>query len=48
MEQPPRCVIMLTDMEGMMPAAPPDVPVLWISSRSTKRTAPFGEVVVLE
>jgi predicted metal-dependent peptidase len=48
MEQPPRCVIMLTDMEGMMPAAPPDVPVLWISVSPTRRTAPFGEVVVME
>lgn len=44
MEEPPRCLVILTDLDGTMPDAAPHYPVLWVSYGSDK--APFGQVVL--
>ena len=42
----PKCLVMLTDLEGRFPKFPPDYPVLWVST--TKKIAPFGETARME
>ena len=44
-EVQPACIIYLTDLEGDDFGAPPDCPVLWVSTG--RGTAPFGEVIAL-
>lgn len=46
LEEPPACLIYLTDMCGRFPKTAPEVPVLWASTGIDE--APFGEVVVLQ
>lgn len=42
----PACLIYLTDLEGLMPPAPPDFPVLWVCT--TDREADWGETIRLD
>jgi len=44
-EDPPACLIYLTDLEGPLPDCPPDYPVLW--AVTGERVAPWGETVAL-
>ena len=48
-EEPPACVVYLTDLEGSFPQEPPEMPVLWLVFGQALETpvAPFGRVVVL-
>jgi predicted metal-dependent peptidase len=48
-EQPPACVVYLTDLCGGFPAQPPSFPVLWLVFGQPLETpeAPFGKVVAL-
>jgi predicted metal-dependent peptidase len=48
MEEPPACVIYLTDLDGTFPEADPGVPTLWVTGREDARPVPFGEVVVAD
>jgi predicted metal-dependent peptidase len=43
-DEPPSCVICLTDLETVFPRTPPEIPVLWITNHRTAN-APFGETV---
>ena len=43
MDEPPACLIYLTDLMGSHRAAPPTMPVLWTST--TPGTVPYGEIV---
>ncbi len=46
-DEPPVCVVYLTDMRGTFPSEPPEVPTLWVTG-GRARSAPFGEVVSAE
>lgn len=46
MDVPPDAILMLTDLEGPMPAEEPDQPLLWITVGSTE--AKYGRVVRME
>ena len=46
LDEPPCCVVYLTDLFGEHRNRPPAMPVLWIST--SNRTAPYGDVVALE
>lgn len=46
MEPPPKCAVVLTDLDGEMPKEHPDFPVLWVCYGKGK--APFGEVIYAE
>lgn len=41
----PKCLVYLTDLDGVFPDTAPPYPVLWISYGSASATAPFGEVI---
>ncbi len=43
--RPPKCLVVLTDLETPFPE-PPNFPVLWVTVQ--KKTAPFGEVAFME
>jgi predicted metal-dependent peptidase len=48
-DDPPACIVYLTDLEGSFPVEPPPIPVIWLvfgQPLSTPR-APFGKVVLL-
>ena len=48
-DEPPACVVYLTDLKGRFPEAPPPMPVLWLvfGQPLGNPTAPFGKVVTL-
>jgi predicted metal-dependent peptidase len=48
-EEPPACVVYLTDLCGSFPQEPPEMPVLWLVFGQPLETPvpPFGKVVVL-
>lgn len=46
LDEPPVCIIYLTDLMGTFPTAAPEMPVLWASTSRTQ--APFGETMVIE
>jgi predicted metal-dependent peptidase len=48
-DDPPACIVYLTDLEGTFPAEPPPIPVLWLvfGQPLTPPRAPFGNVVLL-
>ena len=46
LEEQPKVLIYLTDMEGSFPTEEPEFPVLWVTQR--EQDAPFGEVVVTQ
>ena len=48
-EEPPACVVYLTDLEGSFPQEPPEMPVLWLVFGQPLETpvAPFGKVLPL-
>ena len=46
LDEPPCCVIYLTDLYGPFPEVEPEVPVLWACT--SREVAPFGETVRLE
>lgn len=46
LDEPPACLVYLTDLDGSFPVRIPEVPTLWAAT--TKRTAPFGETVYTE
>ncbi len=41
---PPKCAVVLTDMDGTMPDEHPPFPVIWCSTEKN-RSAPFGQVI---
>lgn len=43
----PKCVVILTDLDGEFPKQAPEFPVIWITYGGAKR-APFGEVICAE
>lgn len=43
LEEPPACVVYLTDLRGSFPPVEPSIPTLWVTP--TNEDAPFGEVV---
>ena len=48
-DDPPRCLIYLTDMDGDFPPYVPDYPVLWIAYGDGKdATPPFGRLITAE
>lgn len=46
-DQPPACIVYLTDLMGAFPDRTPELPVLW-ASPPTDYEPPFGEHVVIE
>lgn len=44
-EEPPVCIIYLTDLAGTFPEHDPGIPTLWVTGQETTLTAPFGEVL---
>jgi predicted metal-dependent peptidase len=48
-EEPPACVVYLTDLAGSFPEEPPEMPVLWLvfGQPLEEPEAPFGRVVLL-
>ncbi len=48
-DEPPACVVYLTDLHGRFPDEPPPMPVIWLVFGQPLRTpaAPFGKVVLL-
>ena len=49
LEEPPVCLIYLTDLRGTFPAEDPGLPVMWVTTHWNKNTvAPFGEVVTID
>jgi predicted metal-dependent peptidase len=46
LDEPPVCVVYLTDLEGRFPDREPEVPVLWATIRD--HAVPFGEKVYVE
>jgi predicted metal-dependent peptidase len=48
-DEPPACVVYLTDLEGTFPEEPPPMPVIWLvfGQPLTLPSAPFGRVVPL-
>ena len=49
-EDPPVCVVYLTDLDGSFPAKEPDYPVLWCvpPGVNANRKIPFGEIVAVK
>jgi len=50
-DEPPVCVVYLTDLDGSFPSVEPEYPVLWCvpeGSRSGSRPPPFGEIVAVK
>jgi predicted metal-dependent peptidase len=47
-QDPPLCLIYLTDLEGSFPAEAPPYPVLWVVPHGTTITPPFGEVLPIK
>lgn len=47
MEVPPKCVVILTDLDGQFPDEEPPYPVIWVVYGGRK-SAPFGEVIQAE
>ncbi len=45
MDQPPACLIFLTDLFGSFPKVAPDYPVLWANFGNPNNKAPFGHTV---
>ena len=45
MDEPPACLIFLTDLEGRFPDHSPDYPVLWANFGNPKAKAPFGHTI---
>jgi predicted metal-dependent peptidase len=45
MDDPPICVVYLTDLDGSFPRTAPEYPVLWIAVDARHRKAPWGEVI---
>lgn len=43
-EDPPKCLIYLTDLQGSFPSEAPDYPVIWAATM--KREVPFGDLVL--
>lgn len=43
LEEPPVCLVYLTDLEGSFPEITPDVETLWVTTGTT--IAPFGETI---
>jgi predicted metal-dependent peptidase len=48
MEEPPACLVCLTDLRSSFPPQPPDVPVLWASVGAGGRKGPFGQTVEVQ
>jgi predicted metal-dependent peptidase len=46
-EEPPACVVYLTDLYGSFPEEPPTMPVIWLVFGNAEPKAPFGRVVPL-
>ncbi len=44
-DEPPVCVLYLTDLAGTFPEQDPGLPVMWVTGRETELRAPFGEVL---
>lgn len=47
MDEPPVCVVFLTDLYGVFPETDPGIPVLWVTPTKTV-PVPFGEIVNTE
>lgn len=45
LDDPPVCVVYLTDLYGTFPEQEPDVPTLWVTAEERIPAVPFGEVV---
>ena len=45
-EEPPVCIIYLTDLAGTFPEQDPGIPTLWVTGRSDAREVPFGELLL--
>jgi predicted metal-dependent peptidase len=49
LDEPPVCMIYLTDLCGSFPDQPPEMPVLWVTpQRYAQSRVPFGEIVAVE
>lgn len=48
MDKPPKCVVILTDMDGRFPKSDPGYPVLWVNYGERDAKAPFGDVVYVK
>ena len=48
-DEPPACIVYLTDLDGTFPAEPPPIPVIWLvfGQPLSMPEAPFGRVVPL-
>jgi predicted metal-dependent peptidase len=48
-DEPPACVVYLTDLDGSFPEDPPPMPVIWLvfGQPLAPPTAPFGKIVPL-
>jgi len=46
MDEPPVCVIYLTDLAGTFPEKDPGIPTLWVTGREEAESVPFGELVL--
>jgi predicted metal-dependent peptidase len=48
-DEPPVCVVYLTDLDGSFPAEEPEYPVLWCvpPGVNASRKVPFGEIVAV-
>ena len=49
-DEPPVCVVYLTDLDGSFPAKEPEYPVLWCvpPGVNANRKIPFGEIVAVK
>lgn len=45
MDEPPVCVVYLTDLYGTFPKQDPGIPTLWVTAEESTVKVPFGEVV---
>ena len=49
LEEPPVCILYLTDLRGTFPLQAPELPVLWVTTqRDANRAVPFGEIVMVD
>ncbi|MEC8193860.1 MAG: VWA-like domain-containing protein [Myxococcota bacterium] len=46
--EPPQLAIYFTDGHAIVPAVPPDVPVMWLVPLGQRTSFPWGEVVLME
>jgi predicted metal-dependent peptidase len=48
-DEPPACIVYLTDLQGSFPDDPPPMPIIWLvfGQPLTPPTAPFGKVIPL-